>query len=335
MYDQPPTLTATDEARRQIEICNACRYCEGYCAVFPSAFGQRAFSDGDITQLASLCHNCRGCYYACQYTEPHEFALKPAGRAGRGPRRKLGAFRLALGLRTPLPAFGRGAFAGAGDRDRRAVLGLDGARPRPPARGSTPISRIPAMVANFSPPAFLLPLAAIAIGLRRYWAKSGGEPLRWPHVKAALVDAAQLRNLSGGAARGGATSRRATATRRRAAMRIRRCSGASCCASPPPRAAPFCTTSSTGRRPTGSSACQSFWACRGDTAGAGLRAADPAEAQGRRRPRRAVGLGRGGGLRGTAGPDGPDRPRAFTPRQAPRWSRRFWHCISERSSPSS
>jgi citrate/tricarballylate utilization protein len=23
------------EARRQMEICNACRYCEGYCAVFP------------------------------------------------------------------------------------------------------------------------------------------------------------------------------------------------------------------------------------------------------------------------------------------------------------
>ena len=22
------------EARRQIEICNACRYCEGYCSVF-------------------------------------------------------------------------------------------------------------------------------------------------------------------------------------------------------------------------------------------------------------------------------------------------------------
>src|SRR6056297_2131777 len=79
MYDQPPTLTATEEARRQVEICNACRYCEGYCAVFPSAFGQRAFADGDITQLASLCHNCRGCYYSCQYTEPHEFAVNIPG----------------------------------------------------------------------------------------------------------------------------------------------------------------------------------------------------------------------------------------------------------------
>ena len=56
----------TQEARRQIEICNACRYCEGYCALFPAITRQKAFADADITQLANLCHNCRGCYYACQ-----------------------------------------------------------------------------------------------------------------------------------------------------------------------------------------------------------------------------------------------------------------------------
>ena len=63
------------EARRQAEICNACRYCEGYCSVFPALHANRVFTDGDITHLANLCHNCRGCYYACQYTEPHEFDL--------------------------------------------------------------------------------------------------------------------------------------------------------------------------------------------------------------------------------------------------------------------
>lgn len=63
------------EARRQIEVCNACRYCEGLCAVFPAISRERAFSAGDITQLANLCHNCRGCHYACQYTEPHEFNI--------------------------------------------------------------------------------------------------------------------------------------------------------------------------------------------------------------------------------------------------------------------
>ena len=70
------------EARRQTEICNACRYCEGYCSVFPALHAKRAFSDGDITQLANLCHNCRGCYYACQYAAPHEFDLNlPAALA--------------------------------------------------------------------------------------------------------------------------------------------------------------------------------------------------------------------------------------------------------------
>ena len=59
------------EARRQAEICNACRYCEGYCSVFPALHQERFFSEANLTQLANLCHNCRGCYYACQYTAPH------------------------------------------------------------------------------------------------------------------------------------------------------------------------------------------------------------------------------------------------------------------------
>ena len=29
------------EADRQLTICNACRYCEGYCAVFPALERQR------------------------------------------------------------------------------------------------------------------------------------------------------------------------------------------------------------------------------------------------------------------------------------------------------
>ncbi|MES9876797.1 MAG: tricarballylate utilization 4Fe-4S protein TcuB [Candidatus Sedimenticola sp. PURPLELP] len=68
---------AVEEARRQIEVCNACRYCEGYCAVFPAMELRRAFSDGDIHYLANLCHNCRSCYYACQYASPHPFELNP------------------------------------------------------------------------------------------------------------------------------------------------------------------------------------------------------------------------------------------------------------------
>ena len=194
------TLTPTGEARRQIEICNACRYCEGYCAVFPAITRQRAFADGDITQLANLCHNCRGCYYACQYTAPHEFDLNlpgvlaevrqdswdrhawPAGFAGAFQRRGTGiGLALVAGLALMFaalaslrPASGEGFYA---------YLSHAG------------------MVAIFAP-AFLLPLVAVGVGLRRYWAEVGGKPVRLAHLRAALAAAADMRNLGGGQGQG-------------------------------------------------------------------------------------------------------------------------------------
>src|ERR1700683_509658 len=65
------------EAQRQLNICNSCRYCEGYCAVFPALERRTVLEIGDITQLASLCHDCRACYHACMYAPPHEFAVDP------------------------------------------------------------------------------------------------------------------------------------------------------------------------------------------------------------------------------------------------------------------
>ncbi|MFN3889209.1 MAG: tricarballylate utilization 4Fe-4S protein TcuB [Beijerinckiaceae bacterium] len=64
-----------DEARRAMEVCNACRYCEGYCAVFPAMEMRREFTDGDLDYLANLCHNCQGCYHSCQYAPPHPFGI--------------------------------------------------------------------------------------------------------------------------------------------------------------------------------------------------------------------------------------------------------------------
>lgn len=76
-------VEALEEARRQLQICNACRYCEGYCAVFPAMTRRREFPDADIVQLANLCHGCRDCYHACQYAPPHEFAINvPQAMAG-------------------------------------------------------------------------------------------------------------------------------------------------------------------------------------------------------------------------------------------------------------
>jgi citrate/tricarballylate utilization protein len=65
------------EARRQLSVCNSCRYCEGYCPVWPALELRTALSDGDVTHLANLCHDCRDCFTACMYTAPHEFDLNP------------------------------------------------------------------------------------------------------------------------------------------------------------------------------------------------------------------------------------------------------------------
>jgi citrate/tricarballylate utilization protein len=63
------------EGQRLMAICNACRYCEGYCAVFPAMERRLTFNEADLNYLANLCHNCAECYYSCQYTPPHEFAV--------------------------------------------------------------------------------------------------------------------------------------------------------------------------------------------------------------------------------------------------------------------
>jgi citrate/tricarballylate utilization protein len=56
-------------------VCNACRYCEQYCPVFPAMEQRVAFGKTDLSYLANLCHNCGECLYACQYAPPHEFGI--------------------------------------------------------------------------------------------------------------------------------------------------------------------------------------------------------------------------------------------------------------------
>ncbi|MCA0962374.1 tricarballylate utilization 4Fe-4S protein TcuB [Salipiger bermudensis] len=184
------------EARRQAEVCNACRYCEGYCSVFPALHAERAFSDGDLTQLANLCHNCRGCYYACQYTAPHEFDLnlpqaladvrqdsweelafpKAAGKAFQK-----NGLMIALATVTgfALLFWAAKALASQGGEGFYAVLSHN------------------AMVAIFLP-AFLFPLLSIAISLRRYWRRVGAKPLKLAHLVQAVRQAASMKNLKGG-----------------------------------------------------------------------------------------------------------------------------------------
>ena len=63
------------EANRQFTICNACRYCEGLCSVFPAMELRTAFTEGDVSYLSALCHDCRACIHACPFSPPHELAV--------------------------------------------------------------------------------------------------------------------------------------------------------------------------------------------------------------------------------------------------------------------
>ncbi|MBO6594710.1 MAG: tricarballylate utilization 4Fe-4S protein TcuB [Pseudomonadales bacterium] len=64
-----------EEGARIMTICNACRYCEGHCAVFPAMEKHLTFDASTIEYLANLCHQCGACFQHCQYAEPHEFAV--------------------------------------------------------------------------------------------------------------------------------------------------------------------------------------------------------------------------------------------------------------------
>ena len=187
------------EARRQVEICNACRYCEGYCAVFPAMMRERSFTDGDITQLANLCHNCRGCYYACQYVPPHEFDLNLPAALAEVRRETWEQF-------VPFAAVSR-LFQRRGNAIVAAiVLGVAamilaiGALPGGGAGFYAYLSHV-AMVAIFLP-AFVLPLVFLAIGVLRYWRATGGGVPRLTAMNKALSDAARMRNLDGGQGQG-------------------------------------------------------------------------------------------------------------------------------------
>ncbi len=63
------------EAARQMKICNACRYCEGFCPVWDVMEYRREFAKGDIEYMANLCHDCGQCFDSCPFTPPNEFSV--------------------------------------------------------------------------------------------------------------------------------------------------------------------------------------------------------------------------------------------------------------------
>lgn len=194
------SIDLISEARRQAEICNACRYCEGFCSVFPALTRNKVFADGDITHLANLCHNCRGCYYSCQYTEPHEFALNfPAA---------LAEVRQDSWERHAWPP----AFAKQFHKNGVAImavlfvalaviLALLFSLRLESGEGFYAYLAHGALVSIFLP-AFVLPLISVGMSLRAHWRETGGVRLRWRDVLAAAKAAARLRDLDGGQGQG-------------------------------------------------------------------------------------------------------------------------------------
>jgi len=195
------------EARRLMEICNACRYCEGYCAVFPAMELRREFSNADLSYLANLCHDCRGCFYACQYAPPHEFNLNlprtfaqlraESYREYAWPAPLAALFRyngviVALVLAAVLAAV---LLLITGLQQPSIVYG-----PHAGAGAFYVVIPLRVMIAVGSV-AFGYALLALAIGYMRFW-RDTAQGLRHPAgMRAwwrALGDAAALRNLSGG-----------------------------------------------------------------------------------------------------------------------------------------
>ena len=207
------------EAQRQLNICNACRFCEGYCAVFPALERRVVLGADDITQLANLCHDCRACFHACMYAPPHEYAVNPPeilsqvrrasydGYAHPGPwpawLHGSAWLRGPAWLRVPAWLRGRGALATAATGVVAALVviialtaGIDALWSH---GGPYQVLSYPALLVIV-----LLPCAwSAAVMLRataRYWHDTHG-PLRdladWSALRKALVYAASLRYLRG------------------------------------------------------------------------------------------------------------------------------------------
>lgn len=185
-----------EEARRQVDICNACRYCEGFCSVFPAINRERTFTTGDITQLANLCHNCRGCYYACQYTAPHEFDLNLPKVLAQVRQESWQDFAWPSGF---AKLFNRSGVAIALAVIAGFALILWLILNLKPAVGDGFYQAMShnVMVAIFLP-AFILPVIAIGVGIGRQWQQTAVNEFRFGDLAAALADAAQMRNLAGG-----------------------------------------------------------------------------------------------------------------------------------------
>jgi citrate/tricarballylate utilization protein len=195
------------EVARQMTVCNACRYCEGFCAVFPAMTRRLEFGKADIHFLANLCHNCGACLHACQYAPPHEFAINvPQAMAqvrgqtyadyawppALGALYKRNGLTLAVALVLAFSAF------------LALAMSLQGRL----WGGSTSFHELfqhNLLVSVFGP-VFAFVVLALAMGARRFWRDvkpaTSGQPVSTPAAAEATRNVLSLKYLDGGHGQG-------------------------------------------------------------------------------------------------------------------------------------
>ena len=191
------------EVARQMQICNACRYCEGFCAVFPAMTRRLEFGKADVNYLANLCHNCGACYHACQYAPPHEFAVNvPQAMATvRGQTYAEYAWPPALGVlykRNGLTV----ALALAAGLALFLVLAMarNGALLHAPLAGNFYAIFPHNLMAAMFGAVFGFAVLALGIGVTRFWrdVSPGRGTASGPAVAEAAKNALTLKYLDGG-----------------------------------------------------------------------------------------------------------------------------------------
>ena len=160
------------EVARQLQICNACRYCEGFCAVFPAMTRRLEFGAADIHYLANLCHNCGACLHACQYAPPHEFGVALPQALARVRRETYAAYAWP-------PSFGRlyrhnglvVALAAAGGLALFLVLALalNGTLWPGPLKGNFYAVFPHQLLAALFGAVFLYAVFALGLGVASFW----------------------------------------------------------------------------------------------------------------------------------------------------------------------
>ena len=202
-------LTGSEkEVARQLQICNGCRYCEDFCAVFPAMTRRLEFGKADIHYLANLCHNCGACLHACQYAPPHEFAINvPKAMAtvrgqtysdyawppALGKLYQSNGLTLSLALAASLTLFMLLALQSNGT--------LWGPLVQNGQQGFYAIFPHNLMVSLFAP-VFLWAVLALGMGVSKFWKDvtpaTSGAPLSTPAAAEATHDALKLKYLGGG-----------------------------------------------------------------------------------------------------------------------------------------